>query len=321
MKKIGIILCALISIEVGAQSDPFFSHYMFNPSYYNQGWMGEATTAFVSFQHRSQWAGYTSSFDGSGGEPSSQLLTFIVPVDRFISSAGINIIRDNQGPTSSTWIRAGGAYSFSIRQGEISVGVMPGLVSRRLNFDKLRFENPNDPFASAQGSETQTKPDLALGVFFHSFSGYFGGIGLNHLLAPSFNFNITASGSSGSNQFKRTYYIHGGKKIQINRDLEVTPTFLVKTDRAGYSVDISGMATYKSTMWGGISYRQSEAAVLLIGYSFLPNKELKVGYSFDYVVKDQEAKQPTSHEIFIRYDLLGFILGGRKEVKTPRFSF
>ena len=86
-------------------------------------------------------------------------------------------------------------------------------------------------------------------------------------------------------------------------------------------MDISGIATYKNIMWGGMSYRRSEAVVLLVGYNFLPNQVLKIGYSFDYVVKDQDAKSPTSHEIFLRYDLPGFILGGRKEVKTPRFSF
>lgn len=321
MKKIGIILSVLACFQAGAQSDPFFSHYTFNPSHYNPGWMGDVQTAFASFQHRSQWAGYTSSFDGPGGAPSSQLLSFIVPTDGPVSTAGINIIRDTEGPVTNIWVRAGGAYNFEVRQGIISVGVMPGLVSRSLNFNQLRFEDPNDPFAIPQGNETQTKPDLAAGVFFNSFTGYFVGIGASNLLSPKFNFNISSSGSTKKNQFKQTYYLHGGKKIQINRDFEVTPTLLLKTDLAGYSLDIGGVTTYKSIAWGGISYRRSEAVVLLIGYSFLPNQELKVGYSFDYVVKDREAKSPTSHEIFIRYDLPGFIFGGRKEVKTPRFSF
>jgi len=321
MKKIGFVLCVFVSIGVSAQSDPFFSQYMFNPSQYNPGWMGDVQTAFASFQHRSQWVGYNSTFDGTGGAPQSQLLSFIVPVDGPIASAGVNVTLDSQGPSSNIWIRAGGAYNFDLNKGVLSIGVMPGLVSRTLNFDELRFEDPRDPFAQAQGKESQTKPDLAAGVFFNSFSGYFGGIGVNHLLSPSFNFNIDAQGSEASNQFKITYYIHGGKKMQINRDFEVTPTLLVKTDGLGYSMDISGTVTYKNSMWGGLSYRRSEAAVLLIGYSFLPNQELKVGYSFDYVVKDQEAKQPTSHEVFLRYNLPGLVLGGRKAVKTPRFSF
>jgi len=320
MKKIGLVLCVFVSLGVSAQTDPLFSQYMLNPSYYNPGWMGDVQTAFASFQHRSQWAGYNSTFDGPGGAPESQLLSFIVPVDGSIASAGVNIILDSQGPASSLWIRAGGAYNLDLNKGVLSIGVMPGLVSRTLNFDELRFEQPGDRF-DVGTKETQTKPDLAAGIFFSSFSGYFGGIGVNHLLSPSFNFNIDTPGSEETSQFKLTYYIHGGKKMQINRDFEVTPTLLVKTDGSGYSMDVSSLVTYKNSMWGGLSYRRSEAAVLLIGYSFLPNQELKVGYSFDYVVKDQEAKRPTSHEIFLRYNLPNLVLGGRKAVKTPRFSF
>ncbi|MCP4458193.1 MAG: type IX secretion system membrane protein PorP/SprF [Cytophagales bacterium] len=318
MKKIGLILCVLISLEVNAQSDPFFSHYMFNPSYYNPGWMGDVNTAFASFQHRSQWVGYSSSFDDPGGAPSSQLLSFIVPTNGVLSSAGINVISDTQGPTSSIWIRAGAAYNFQIRQGIVSVGVMPGLVSRTLNFNYFRFEKP-DPLDIGT-RESQVKPDLAAGLFFNSFNGYFAGVGISHLLSSSFDFNIS-DGNGKSSQFKPTYYLHGGKRVQVNRDLEIKPILLVKTDWSGYSMDISGIATYKNIMWGGISYRRSEAAVLLVGYSFLPSQVLKVGYSFDYVVTDQDAKGPTSHEIFLKYDIPGFILGGRKEVKTPRFSF
>jgi hypothetical protein len=49
--------------------------------------------------------------------------------------------------------------------------------------------------------------------------------------------------------------------------------------------------------------------------------QLKFGYAFDYVVKDREAKEVTSHEIYIRYNLPDLIFGGRKAVKTPRFNF
>ena len=109
--------------------------------------------------------------------------------------------------------------------------------------------------------------------------------------------------------------------MNLNRNFDLTPTMLVRTDLNRYSLELSGVTTYRDIMWAGLSYRYSESITLLIGYNFLEDKELKAGYSFDYIVKDQEAKRPTSHEIFIRYDLPSLILGGRKAVKTPRFSF
>jgi len=36
-------------------------------------------------------------------------------------------------------------------------------------------------------------------------------------------------------------------------------------------------------------------------------------------VHNSQAKKATSQEIYIRYDLLDFVLGGKKKVKTPRF--
>jgi hypothetical protein len=50
-------------------------------------------------------------------------------------------------------------------------------------------------------------------------------------------------------------------------------------------------------MWGGLSFRQSEAAIVMLGYSLLKDGALKVGYGMDVIVKDKEAKQPLSHEI------------------------
>jgi hypothetical protein len=94
---------------------------------------------------------------------------------------------------------------------------------------------------------------------------------------------------------------------------------LVKTDFSKTTVDIGGIAYLKDTMWGGLSFRESEAAILLLGYSFLKDKSLRLGYSIDYVVKDQSAKQPTSHEFMLSYDLPVNAGSGKKIVRTPRY--
>jgi hypothetical protein len=58
-------------------------------------------------------------------------------------------------------------------------------------------------------------------------------------------------------------------------------------------------------MWGGLSFRQSEAAIVMLGYSLLKDKALKVGYGMDVIVKDREAKQPLSHEILLNLRVAG----------------
>ena len=102
----------------------------------------------------------------------------------------------------------------------------------------------------------------------------------------------------------------GGTSIGITRDLVLRPSVLVRTDLSTYTFDLSAIAYYQEKMWGGLAFRRSESLSLLLGYSFLENNVLKVGYSFDFITRDREAKQISSHEIFVRYNLpdLVFVL-------------
>jgi hypothetical protein len=72
-------------------------------------------------------------------------------------------------------------------------------------------------------------------------------------------------------------------------------------------------------MWGGLSFRQSDAVILLLGYSLLKDKSLRLGYALDYTVKDQRAKSATSHELMLSYELPVNPGSGKKVVRTPRY--
>ena len=318
MKKWSLLFLVLV-IQAEAQTDPFFSHYMFNPAGYNPAAMGDENIAYASFQHRSQWAGYESTLDGSGGAPISQLMTFIIPTSGWIKNAGSVVTLDKQGAENTMRLQFGGVHIISLKSGELSLGLYPGMISRTIDFGQLVFEDPDDPFNTG-AKESQTSFDMTAGVFFKTFSGGFAGFSVDHILSPSL-IQVEAEGKQIEGKAEPTYYLHGGKSLRLNRDFGITPTLLIRSDLTGFSFDLSGVATYRNLMWGGLSYRRSEAIILLVGYNFLENKELKVGYSFDYVVHDQEAKSPTSHEVFIRYNLPFLTLGGRKAVRTPRFSF
>jgi hypothetical protein len=61
------------------------------------------------------------------------------------------------------------------------------------------------------------------------------------------------------------------------------------------------------------------ANLLEIGYKFLKDKSLKLGYAMDYVIQAQAAKQKTSQEFMLSYTLPAISGGGKKVVRTPRF--
>ena len=72
-------------------------------------------------------------------------------------------------------------------------------------------------------------------------------------------------------------------------------------------------------MWGGLAFRQGEAGSLLLGYSLLKDKSLKMGTAIDFIIVDAQAKENFSLEFMLSYDLPVNPGSGKKVVRTPRY--
>ena len=315
-----ILVTGIVNITV-AQQDVQFSQYMLNPLFYNAGWAGVDGASHVSAMHRSQWLGYSSSFDGDGGAPSSQLISFSTPMKFQEQDVGfgVNVINDKLGPLSNFSIEFALALKKKLRRGELSIGLKPGIISQTIDFNQFRFNDPSD-ILNVGTKQSQLAPDLGFGVFYAS-RDYTIGLGVNHILNPSFDFGLGDANTDFENRIERNYNLSASYQYDIAYKLVFNPSILVKTDLNNFSFDLSAIVTYDEKIWGGISYRDNEALILLMGYSFLEDNKMRVGYAFDYVVGEQKAKQPTSHEIFVRYNLPNISTGSRKIIRTPRFRF
>jgi type IX secretion system PorP/SprF family membrane protein len=315
MVKKGIIVAAVILISIvkgWAQQDPQFTHYMFNTLYYNPGFAGvDGLTKFTAI-HRSQWLGYQPSF-GGGGAPTTQILSMTAPIYKLNSGFGAYIVNDKLGPQNNLEAQASYAYHLGIKDSKISFGLRAGIYSQTVNFNQYRATDPNDPLLKSSGKESQIRPDLAAGVFFRK-EKYYAGVSFSHLIKSTFDFGL-----SQRNALKSHIYLTGGYFYDLNFDVRLQFMSLIKSDFTKTTVDVGGIAYFKDTMWGGLSFRQSEAAILMLGYSLLKDKSLKLGYALDYVVKDQKAKQPTSHELMLSYELPVNPGSGKKVVRTPRY--
>jgi hypothetical protein len=80
------------------------------------------------------------------------------------------------------------------------------------------------------------------------------------------------------------------------------------------STDITGQFLLKDTYWLGATYRLGDA-VALIGNIKL-NKQLMIGYSYDFTVSELNNYNNGSHEIIVSYDFDGFL---KNKVKSPRY--
>ena len=313
VKIASFALLTFVCFTSHGQNDFFFNHYMFNPSYFNPAWVGTEDQAFATAHHRSQWAGYNATIDPEGA-PITQLLSLVVPVKTTFSGFGMSISNDKTGPLNSVQARMSISVKKEFGFGDVSFGLMPAINVASINTN-YRPVDQGDIFIP-EGSESQLKPNLHAGIFYKSRKDYFLGASVENILQPTFDF-----GTQASNEIPLNYILIGGTSLGIMRDLVLNPTVLVRSDLNTYTFDVSAILMYQERMWGGLAFRRAESLSLLIGYSFLEDNKLKAGYSFDYVIKDREAKQPTSHEVFIRFDLPDLVFGGRKAVKTPRFTF
>lgn len=310
-----VLLTLICVFSARAQQDAQFTQYMFNTLFYNPGYAGVEGVTNFTLIHRTQWAGFTTSFDGAGGNPQSQVLSMSTPLYRFNSGVGVHIVNDNLGPQNNLEAQVSLAYHFKIQEAKLSVGIKTGIFSQTLDFGQYRPIRPDDPLLiNKAGKESQIRPDLGFGVFYQA-EKYFFGASVNHLLKSQFDFGIDEQRNALENHMVFT----GGYHYEVGYNLVITPSFLVKTDLNVTSFDLGALATYNERMWGGLSFRQSEAAIVMLGYSMLKDNALKAGYAFDYVIQDQDAKKPTSHEIMLSYTLPVGIYGGRKIIRTPRF--
>jgi type IX secretion system PorP/SprF family membrane protein len=306
------LLLAFAGITVHAQQDAQFSQYMFNNLFLTPAYAGVDGITQLTVIHRSQWQGYQSSF-GDGGAPTSQMISFNSPIHKLHSGFGAYILNDKLGPQNNLEAQASYAYHLGIKDSKLSFGVKVGIYSMSVNGTYYRFVNEGDPLI-VTGKESQIRPDIGFGIFYRA-EKYYIGAGMNHLLRSEFSFGIDESRNALENHLNIT----AGYFYEVNFDLQLQPTILVKTDLNEYSFDLGVIATLKDKMWGGVSFRQSEAANVLLGYSFLKDHSLKFGYSIDVVIKDKDAKSNFSHEFLLSYQLPVNPGSGKKVVRTPRY--
>ncbi|MGE0770251.1 MAG: type IX secretion system membrane protein PorP/SprF [Cyclobacteriaceae bacterium] len=302
----------LLALQSMAQQDPQFTQYMFNTLYYNPAYAGVEGVTKLTAMHRSQWLGYQPTY-GGGGAPTTQIISVDAPIFKFNSGFGGYIVNDQLGPQNNLEAQVSYAYHLGIKESKLSIGIRAGIYSQTINFDLYNPTDPDDPLLNAAGKESQIRPDLAMGIFFRQ-EKYYAGISFNHLVRSEFDFGLNQR-----NALESHFYLTGGYFYDVNFDLRFQFVGLVKTDLTKTTFDLGGLAYIKDTMWGGLSFRQSEAAILMFGYSFLKDKSLKLGYALDYIVKDQAAKQPTSHEFMLTYQLPVNPGSGKKVVRTPRY--
>ena len=316
MKKAFFLIFSflLVKTNVYSQQDPYFSTYLVNPTVVNSSLSSLYENNNVVLIYRNQWANYNpNNLAVSSDSPNTGILSLNLKNRDKSLSFGMTVISDNLGPKEFFNFSPYIAIRKKLNNSFLSFSVSPSFKSTTLNFSSLIFVNPSDPF-NVGTKETQSQPDINFGISYYNEKLLLS-LSAKNLAQPSFSFGLP--------ELKNTENINlsflGKYQIEVDRDLIIEPYLLFRSDLSSYTFDVSGLATYKKTMSIGTSYRYDEAIVGFLGYHFLKKNKLFVGYAFDYVVHNVNAKAPISHELVVRYDLPTPQM--KKPIRTPRFFY
>lgn len=300
MRKIISFLFFIFTANLATlgQQDPQYTNNMFYRLGVNPGYAGSEEAISGIILNRYQWSGLK-------GAPKTLVFSADAAVDLFgvPGGLGLNIISDELGFEENVLVNFSYAYKARLSFGVLGVGASAGFFSKSINGDwyipddNLNIYTPpgSDP-AIPQGESSQVAFDAGIGLYLKGLN-YYLGLSVTHVNEAAIKYADLASVN-----LKRHYYLSGGYNIKLADPLfELRPSVLVKSDLAGWQVDLNTNLVYNDRLWGGVTYRTQDAIALLMGLELLNG--LKVGYSFDLTTSAIGRYGYGSHELFIGYSL------------------
>jgi type IX secretion system PorP/SprF family membrane protein len=185
-----------------------------------------------------------------------------------------------------------------------------------LNF----IDNVPDPVAG----QTKTNFDMGMGLWLYSDHIF---VGLSSMQIFQNKVDFTSE-SSGKGVLNRHFYLTGGYNIQVNEQIKIIPSVLLKHTAAAFQMDINTKVRFKDLLWGGVSYRKADAVAFLAGVGIPLTQSrkgsgyqgsghgndirLEIGYSYDLGISRLKAYNKGSHEIMV-----GVLIPTGGRVRSP----
>jgi type IX secretion system PorP/SprF family membrane protein len=322
------LLLSAVAGSAVAQQQPQFSHYAFNGMYLNPAYAGIKGQGEFTAIGRYQYYNYKASIDG-GGEPKTYMLSGSLPVAAIGGGIGFNVYRDEIAQSDITSASLSYSKHFKVGdEGRFGVGIQG--IYNNWSRGNYRPVDENDPSVPANGSDN--KIDAGVGVWYES-PRWYAGLSVNNLLRSEYKFQSVTGGETSKATAENHAYLSVGYNFDLTESIVLTPTAIGKMvlpgkfgDDKKFSFDNNSFeaglrATFNDRFWGGVGYRYDESLTGMIGGSVLKDNALRIGYAFDWIAFNQDARAFSSHEIMLSYRLPKPGLAVRPAIRTPRYSF
>lgn len=283
----------LIGVSAYSQQDYQLSQYMFDRLSFNPAFAGIDNKICATGIFRQQWAGFT-------GSPQTMLLNVHGPVKQIRGGAGLSLYNDKIGFFNNFALKASYSYHLTLGTGILGIGVSAGFMSVSVKPTWVAITSPTLDDAIPDNNVSQTTYDLGFGLYYRA-NNWYAGLSATHLTES----DITKLNVKNT----RHYFITAGYDYQLNQQLTLRPSFIVKSDATSTQLDVNFNALYslsdKNGIWAGVSYRVKDAIVPMVGYQqALGDKNpgmLRIGYTYDVTTSEIKSYSSGSHEIMVNY--------------------
>ena len=288
-KPLLLILILLFFGGIRAQQDYQITHYMFDNLSFNPGYAGLNENICATIIGRQQWAG----FDGS---PTTALINIHSPVDMLKGGLGLTYVSDQLGFEQNNIARLNYSYHLGVGTGKLGIGLSIGVLQKSFDANWITPDgndwssDPHIPEPSSNG----IVPDINLGLFYKTSDLYLG-ISTTHLGGFKMdNLNV---------QNVHHYWITAGYSYDINPNIKLRPSLLIKSDASSTIMDINANALFNDLLWAGLTFRVGDAIAPMLGYqhSFTDGSSLRVGYAYGITTSILGSYSNGSHDIMLNY--------------------
>ncbi len=324
MKRLNIVLIGIAMLlcsitKLYAQPLPFYSQYMTTKFLVNPATAGALGSTVLELTAREQWLGFkgtpkthTLSFHtrlmkkNFSGAKSSARRRYTSKLRAGRIGVGAYVFNDRSGLLDYSGGLLAYSYHIRMRNQQLSFGLSLSAFQLKLDQDRIILYDQVDDFLTSN-KLTLYVPDASVGVYY-AFTRFYAGVSAAQLMQSSLKYGTFGSSST---KMLRHYYLMAGYKYEIDKKIDIEPSFLYKTnEKLQMQTDINVRGYYKNDYWVGVTYRtggrriedsRNNGAVILMG-GVMVNK-FEFAYAFDYSLTAIQKYTYGSHEFFISYHI------------------
>jgi type IX secretion system PorP/SprF family membrane protein len=315
-KELLLAVMIILGAALKAQNAPQVSYFMYDHLRTNPGSAGSNDMICANLIGRTQFSG----FDGA---PKTGLAEIEIPFKLLglQHGAGLSIYNDVYGFNKVTNLNLTYAYRISIGDGTLGIGIQAGIYENKLSPSWIYPEGDQQGGASdtyiPQGDADKVTFDMAAGLFYRTEDIYFGASVIN-LNNPQVVSTSTSNNVEAKYNLPRQYYVTAGYNMQLtNPAYEIRPAILLKSDGVATDMDLNLTLMYNKKIWGGVSYRTSEAVVGMVGLELMEN--LKIGFAYDFATSSMTNYSSGSYEVLLNYCFKIGVEKAPQKYKSIRF--